>query len=445
MNGPSNHTTEETPLLLPMSSSASNSNKNIHSNKEDSSPASFPISNSRCRNTLILVLTALSMIAVVGLVIVLKTTVLSTAGHDLSAMRNYEWVEHEHEDIQPSSNGFSSNKNKNNNNNNNQMVITFGSLAQELLPSYFESMLQSLNDTLTPTVASGDVALTRKTVLKTRDLLDVFAPILPRSSGSGRRRRHHHEKHTHNKKEEDAWWELRSRLDEGYESLGHFLDLDHSHVEYTSSRATLERNKVLSWKSRLDDYLQGKASSNKKSLVALLGLDQLKTTWHKKESHLFWDGTHDIPRPSPNEPAAECLRRLIEKQAKMSLEYLQVSLNFHSVLAEDRQEEYHNLRKVLRSMVDEYDMMGHIFDPNSESAQEMAVLRQARTSLGDLNDDYTAWDFYGDDKKRRKTEREQLVGQIEDRWIAFKEWATKTGSLEDSLMGVEAKMRVGIE
>ena len=89
----------------------------------------------------------------------------------------------------------------------------------------------------------------RIALLQTRDLLDVFSPVFPRTN-----------------KHNDLWVELRLQYKQGYEIVGEFLDLNHAHIEYTQATCDARRKEVLDWISdfytfldahpELDSYLQ---------------------------------------------------------------------------------------------------------------------------------------------------------------------------------------------
>ncbi|GKY90751.1 hypothetical protein MPSEU_000048000 [Mayamaea pseudoterrestris] len=386
---------------------------------------------------------------------------------------------------------------------------TFAELAVRLLPLYYQRMLATL-DALTPTVQPGQVYVSRKAILKVRDLLDVFAPIYPnrkmevhddvavaqtqrqqtsfdhaaiheeqenarydhrrhhhhhhhnarRHDGESKHPHHHHDhhrvlssKHKHDKNKHhhhhsdssktdsrhadktDPWWELRRLLDGGYETIGTFLDLDHSRVKYTTKMETKHRDKVLDWLEEFRKY----AFTHDVLSMFQPPPSHFGTYEHYKESHLFWGSAKETKRPSPDEPAAAVLRRLLKHQAKAAAKYLDVSLDFRTVMEKKRHEEYHNLRKVLRSMVDEFEIMGDVIDPYGILSEEVSVLKRARSSLGDLNDDYTAFSIYdgGDGHRRRKHGRED---SIHDKWLDFKKWAVQKGGLKDTLKSLEEKL-----
>ena len=72
--------------------------------------------------------------------------------------------------------------------------------------------LETIEEVFTDTVLPGEVAQARKVLLQTRDLLDVFSPVFPRTN-----------------KHNDLWVELRLQYKQGYEIVGEFLDLNHAH------------------------------------------------------------------------------------------------------------------------------------------------------------------------------------------------------------------------
>jgi hypothetical protein len=120
----------------------------------------------------------------------------------------------------------------------------------------------------------------RKTILKTRDLFDIFSPVYPRKlrllgrqktgeeqeednmpGGERKMKKKGRGKHQRNDKEEilhktkknhhtvvDVWKILRRFLDDGYMLLGDFQDLNHAKISYTPKRLHQYQLQVWNWK-----------------------------------------------------------------------------------------------------------------------------------------------------------------------------------------------------
>jgi hypothetical protein len=123
-----------------------------------------------------------------------------------------------------------------------------------------------------------------------------------------------------------------------------------------------------------------------------------------------------IPRGA--DPATESLQRLGRHQLQQSIDYLQVVMTYDHVLNKDDHLDYHNLRKQLRSLVDEYDLFQDLMFPNNAS---IPILRIARKKLGDINDDWTAYSIYVE-KHIHPDEQNRLRSEIRTQWDSFKNW-----------------------
>jgi exopolyphosphatase len=305
--------------------------------------------------------------------------------------------------------------------------VTFGELARTLLPSYYNSMLVSIHTTFSPTVQPGSVYVVRKQILKTRDLVDIFSPIYPNTTTTGEK--------------DDIWHLLRCYLDQGYEVVGEFLDLNHTHVRYTPQQAAYARNKVLEWNKNFTAFRQTyDIPAFLESPTVLHG-----SFYHEQESRLFWkDGApQNSKRPKGNDSATASLHMLGVKQLQKGQHYLQEALQHKHGINETIHEEYHNLRKVLRSLCDEYELLGSVMFPSSPLTDSaIKVFQKARKLLGDMNDDWTALEFYNmQDKFPQK--QKKFVQQVNRQWKHFKLWA-RTSDFEDSFQYLLQCMRPAI-
>ncbi len=472
--------------------------------------------------------------------------------------------------------------------------ITFADLAGMMLPIYFQKTVRLCISTITPatinhtsfdegsnvtttsisrttSVMPGDVFKLRKTMLKTRDMLDVFSTVYStqsslddysdekhndallimnfepwkkvdeegegifesnyRNSGmddtkrisdaeqqNGRRMRHHEIR----PKIKDLWYTLRKFLDRGYTLIGDFQDLDHAKIMHSSAQLAQYQLKVWQWCDEFMTYV----TENRRLISLYLSLP-CKTRKEKKNkqqhqcryvhshtSHLFWGSLHskrDLPDGNVDK-ATHVLGRLGYMQLGRAQAYLVDVLTREHVIstmttksgddaqdeAEDSENEvhetYHNLRKELRSFLDELDLFGDLLLPNSSIVPEIVsdrfsaveegqpvlvspsssptaqtptsspttqtptssptflsststlvhvqtdlavdVLRNVRNILGDLNDSYVAYAKYVEWDEYLK-ERLELQQVVETQWGQFRAWAQDvdlTGKL-NFLMG----------
>jgi hypothetical protein len=169
-------------------------------------------------------------------------------------------------------------------------------LAASMLPAFYADMLPRL-DMFTKTLVPGEVFKTRKFMLATRDLLDVFSPVYPNTTTA-----------TIGLENEDLWGSLRFYLDDGYMVVGDFLDLNHAHVKYSKRQLNHSRNRVLQWHARFRKFRE---AHDVPAFLAAPTIDSI-SFHHEKESRLFWKHIHK--RPGGGDPATASLQYLGSKQ-----------------------------------------------------------------------------------------------------------------------------------
>ena len=276
---------------------------------------------------------------------------------------------------------------------------TFQSLAQKMMPAWYQETVSNM-PIFTSTVLPGDVYKTRKILLKTRDLLDVFSPVYPNT--------------TRTSDGTNMWRLVRHYLNQGYMIVGTFQDLHNAHVMYSQEQMQALRDEVLEWR---DDFAYFRETHN--DTVKFLA-SPTRSSYRHKESRLFWKDEQILP--SGRDVATDSLRILGTKQLHRVLEYLWLAYPYVSVLDEEAHVHYHNLRKELRSVVDEFELFGSIMyaiTPKTNSA--MKVLMRARKLLGDINDDWTAYSIYVENDEYY-SEQTRLAKAIDDGWAYFQMW-----------------------
>jgi CHAD domain-containing protein len=277
---------------------------------------------------------------------------------------------------------------------------TLSELAQSMLPSWY---LKTVSETpiFTPTVMPADVYETRKIMLKTRDLMDVFSPVYPNNTGGT-----------------DMWKSTRNQLKLGYMIVGEFQDLHNAHVMYSQQQLVDYRGRVLDWKRNFEEFRR--THSDVPDFLAAPTLE----SFHHEESRLFWK-TLDT-RATGADPATPWLQFLAFKQLERALRYLRHAYPYESVLNENAHEHYHNLRKELRSLTDEFELFEWVMVPTTpETSSAIEVLKRARKLLGDINDDWTAYSIYVDNNEYY-SEQERLAKGINDAWASFKVWVEES-------------------
>jgi exopolyphosphatase len=284
-------------------------------------------------------------------------------------------------------------------------------LAASMLPELYADMLPKLS-MFTETVMPGAVFATRKSMLKTRDLLDVFSLVYPNATSTNA---------TVDSENADLWGSLRFFLDQGYTLVGEYLDLNHSHVKYSEEQLEQSRNQVLDWHTRFRVFNQ---DHDVRAFLAAPTTDYCFC--HEKESRLFWKHVPVHNRPHGGDPATTSLQYLASKQLGVSLKYWTRVYPYTSIDA-IAHEEYHDLRKMLRSLVDEFHLFGStMFPALPKTYCAVKTLTKARSLLGAMNDDWTAYIFYLENNEYRGSQTE-LASRVNEAWQDFKIWADSSG------------------
>ena len=288
---------------------------------------------------------------------------------------------------------------------------TFADLAKLMVPVWFEASLLALA-VFSPAVDPSQVHNARKCLLTTRNLLDVFSPVYSN--------RNH------------LWKNLRNYYKQGYELAGSFQDLAHGNVTFDQDLWNQRRNILLEWKNDFQSYQQKHSTT----LLFFLLHPHQRGCFAHKESHLFWAelASSDHPLPCGNDLATPSLQRLANLQLQNALTYLHVILQYDNVLSREHQLEYHNLRKELRSFLDECNLFGFVLFPNVLDKKELSatkILVEARTRVGNLNDHWEKFNLYRT-TNRHPSEQVRLEEEIIKEWDSFKEWSQKD-HLADSI------------
>jgi hypothetical protein len=369
---------------------------------------------------------------------------------------------------------------------NRTMTESFGQLATPVVWNAHVEACRAVQKVFTTDMVpeKAPVAITRKILLKTRNLLDVFSPVYPlapntnnKRNGNFKNKKNKNQKKKKQKKRQttttDWWVKVRLLYKTGYEIVGDFVDLSRAHIDYDKTTRNHRRQKVLAWKAdfinscpnnhnndkngeRLEEYLRRPLTSRRQ-----------KTVRHSHESKFFWKNVPDRSAFWPSSAATSTLHRLVAHQLRLAQTFLDgtLSLQQHaqqqppptrgssvgtidiSIIRNHTRaqtlathETFHNLRKTLRALCDEYDLFGPWLFPlpsttsaviqngttTTPTAAAMAVrcLVKARTLLGDLNDDFTAYLFYVQHKHYRD-QVAALVEQIDQKLQAFCEWTIR--------------------
>jgi len=297
--------------------------------------------------------------------------------------------------------------------------LTFQELALQLnMPKRYQEMVESLS-ILDPHVKTCKVHHMRKIVLKFRDLLDVFEPIYP-SAGDVK------------DADEDIWNSLRHHVSTGYSMIGDFLDYCHAHIRVKKKQVKKTRRKLLKWKANFEEW------SSTTNVPAYLAAPATGSYRHDKTSHLFWRSVAHYPKG--RDSATETLHRLGSLQLNQAITYLEQMYPSTNVMPVKVQEKYHNLRKEFRSILDEYELLGDVMFPTQQDITDnLALLATTRKLLGDLNDDWTAVQYYKTHNNMYPKEIKHRIERVQAAWNNFKTFAAQS-DLEGALKAIAASM-----
>mmetsp|Transcript_26885 Transcript_26885/g.40693 ORF Transcript_26885/g.40693 Transcript_26885/m.40693 type:complete len:367 (-) Transcript_26885:348-1448(-) len=276
-------------------------------------------------------------------------------------------------------------------------------MAQIMLPPWYETSVYAVSK-LTSDVGPDEVKAIRLCLLKTRDFLDVLSPIYTQKK----------------------WTRLRKLYKIGYESLGHFQDLDHANIKYDETLWEKRREDILFWKNIFLQY-------QKRHDVLLFLQNPLKNKCARRirSSHLFWSDVGNLPCGS--DMAKSSLQKLATVQLTKALNYLGTIMQYKSVLTLSKQQNYHNFRKELRSFLDEYDLFPMMLVPE-ENKEAIATLNTAKRFLGKINDKWTALHIYVENKEH-ETQQKKLEDGVDNDWDTFKTW-TNDNDIEGTIQSV---------
>mmetsp|Transcript_18985 Transcript_18985/g.54702 ORF Transcript_18985/g.54702 Transcript_18985/m.54702 type:complete len:989 (-) Transcript_18985:2672-5638(-) len=309
---------------------------------------------------------------------------------------------------------------------------TLVDLAQMMLPTWYELTVAQL-PIFNPKVMPSEVFNSRKIILKTRDLVDALGPVYQPTSSFRLKKKHAHRQL---RKEEDILRTLRFHLNRGYMRVGEFQDLHNAHVLYNVHQLNYYRGRVLDWKDAFDSFIKSHDIS-----AFLSAPSQGCFNRTDSRSHLFW-GEIGIT-PCGSDLATPTLALLGLKQLERASDYLHRSLQFSNIVNEEAHLVYHNLRKELRSLFDEFELFGYLMfatdDPTTTRNDVQQTIKKARKLLGNINDDYTAYSIYVENRQYHDLQKE-LAARIGASWNQFKDWTNEV-DLEGSLAYLAKDMK----
>jgi len=281
---------------------------------------------------------------------------------------------------------------------------SYGSLAQEKIVTEFKKMLELL-PSINPKTLPDSIKSLRKSVLYTRNLLDIFVYAYPFTS------------------KKDYWRDIRILLNTGYEDIGKFQDL--SYVPYTPEEAEELRTPCIQWKEKVFKDL------SKYDYLTYLRNPSLLKIFSRENSNLysFWSDSDTLPDLQYS--GIENLSRLTNGLLINLKSQLMGLLTLDDISKPENQIYFHHYRKLIRAIVYLRDNF-ELFNSNcGDLTYASGSLDKMYDDLGNLNDIYNQYVYYrGQTSKSAQAAAETALESLFDKWTQITHWIK-----EDNLAG----------
>jgi hypothetical protein len=147
--------------------------------------------------------------------------------------------------------------------------------------------------------------------------------------------------------------------------------------------------------------------------------------------------------PRGNDLATDSLHILGAEQVHTTFQYMKKIASLTSVLDTVGHAQYHEVRKLMRSLLDEYKLFDTVMFPDTKvTLVAMSEIDTARHLLGDMNDHYVAYTLETmlmTTSSNNTQELERLANEIQEEWDYFKSWMIET-DLEGKLKSLQQEM-----
>jgi len=263
-----------------------------------------------------------------------------------------------------------------------------------------------------------------RTVLRnTRSMFDIFSPVFPDAP-------YYESKKHHKYKDYSLWKKIRMQYKKGYVLLGELQDL--YGVTYTDKLYNERLQKVYAWRSKfmafqkryqVRRYLYGDFSTG------LGGIDPHGHYFHDS-SHLFWANTAKNTLPYGHESGIHVIRNLGRIQMDHCLDFLELISNYTTVVPEEHEIEFHNLRKQMRVFDEGHNVLGGVLVPDYDPEEAKTVkaifdmFQENTDKLGDINDLWTGRDIYIQENSHPDKVKDLAVN-MDRAWLEWLEWQTE--------------------
>jgi hypothetical protein len=164
--------------------------------------------------------------------------------------------------------------------------------------------------------------------------------------------------------------------------------------------------------------------------------DSMYTQDPHKPSKFFWSS--NVFQPSTALTGQQNLALLLGEQAdKMAVRYDDV-MSYESIIPTTNHENFHNVRKSSRAILYLTKMFSCITVSSSATNISLDLLHNVYEKFGDLNDDWTAYDYYVQHKNNTAAAAEKKV--VDDGWTALKAWASQQNVRTNGMLVLKSQI-----
>jgi hypothetical protein len=276
-------------------------------------------------------------------------------------------------------------------------AASYGDLALTSSPSSFATALQYLSWLNKSSMPTG-VKPARKALLSSRSFFDVFAYAYPKTEASG--------------SNDEIFDKIRADLDEGYEFVGVFQDLQY--VSYSEKDFEKRLGDVLDWKDKFENHV------DKYNYVKFSKAARTDKLYDRKKSDLsneFWGAVEEVP--SLKDSGLENVAELVNGQYRESKNYYDDIIDLEKVWKTEYHDAFHEFRKLLRS-IEFCSISFPAIYGSYNTTVSMLLLHSAYDQLGAINDVVNEYVYYKDAGKNNKAEEAQ--DEVKKLWNALQDW-----------------------
>jgi len=277
---------------------------------------------------------------------------------------------------------------------------SYGELAKQTVPTKYEAavnLLTSLTDSSMP--EDGSIKELRKSLLYSRDMLDIFAYAYPNETVVGKKRK-------------DVWLKLRGDLDDGYTTIGSFKDL--AGVSYTTKELNKRRNACLQWRS---DFQQDANKNGYSAFVNAPSTEEIFLRPADELSEFYWQYVNVYPKFSLS--GLQNIAALEKGLVGLAVTNFTQLVGLTAPYKEDAHEFMHDYRKLMRSIT----TVASYFDVFQKTPCVVAALGSLDSIydlLGNINDEIVAYEYYVQHDQTNEASQKQQ--QIVADWSSFLSW-----------------------